>query len=127
MKPADVNSNTYFVFNEENNKKDSKLEVGYYVRISKYKNIFEKGYVPNCSEEIFVIKRVKITVMWTHVVRDEEKEKGEEKELQIINQKEFRVIKRKVIKRKRDKLYVKWKVYKTSFNSCIDKKDMINE
>ena len=125
MKPADVNSSTYIDFNKENNKKGSKFEVGYNVRISKYKNIFEKGYISNCSGEIFVIKRVKITVPWTYVVRDEEKEKGEEKELQIINQKEFRV--EKVIKRNGDKLYVKWKIYKTSFNSCIDKKDMISE
>ena len=46
-----------------------------------------------------------------------------EKELQKTNQKEFRI--EKVIKRKRNKLYVQWKGYDNSFNSWIDKKDLI--
>ena len=46
-----------------------------------------------------------------------------EKELQKTNQKEFRV--EKVIKRKGDKLYVKWKGYNSYFNSCISKKDIV--
>ena len=45
------------------------------------------------------------------------------KELQKTNQNEFRV--EKVIKRKGDKLYAKWKSYDNSFNSCIDKKDIV--
>ena len=45
------------------------------------------------------------------------------KELQKINQKEFRI--EKIIKRKGDKLYVKWKGYDNSFNSWIDKKDLV--
>ena len=40
------------------------------VRMSKYKNIFAKGYVPNRSEEVFVIKKIKITVPWTNVISD---------------------------------------------------------
>ena len=51
-KPADVNSSTYIEFVIENNEKDPKLEVGDQVRISKYKNIFAKGNVPNLSEEV---------------------------------------------------------------------------
>ena len=47
MKPADVNPSMYIDFNKENNKEGPKLEVGNLVRISKYKNIFAKGYVPN--------------------------------------------------------------------------------
>ena len=46
------------------NNKDPKFKVGDRVRISKYKNIFAKGYTPNSSEEIFVIKKVKNTVPW---------------------------------------------------------------
>ena len=38
------------------------------VRISKYKNIFAKGYNPNWSEEVFVIKKIKNTVPWTYVM-----------------------------------------------------------
>ena len=45
-----------------------------------------------------------------------------EKELQKTNQNEFRI--EKVIKKKGSKLYVKWKDCNTSFNSCIDKKDI---
>ena len=51
-KPADVKSSTYIEFVIENNEKDPKLEVGDQVRISKYKNIFAKGNVPNLSEEV---------------------------------------------------------------------------
>ena len=44
--------------------------MGDHVRISKYKNIFAKGYAPNLSEEVFVIKKVKNTVQWTYVIND---------------------------------------------------------
>ena len=47
---------------KEVNDKDPKFKVSDHVRISKYKNIFAKGYTPNLSEEVFVIKKVKNTV-----------------------------------------------------------------
>ena len=62
MKPADVNPSMYIDFNKEYNKEDPKFKVGIHVRISKYKNIFAKCYIPNWSEEVFVIKKVKNTV-----------------------------------------------------------------
>ena len=46
------------------------MKIGDIVSISKYKNIFAKGHVPNWSEEVFVIKKVKHTVPWTHVISD---------------------------------------------------------
>ena len=52
MKPADVKDNTYIDFKKEVNYKDLKFKVGDHVRISKYKNIFAKGYTPNWSEEV---------------------------------------------------------------------------
>ena len=75
MKPVDVKDNTYIDSIELNsekevNDKDPKFKVGDLVRISKYKNIFAKGYTPNWSEEVFVIKKVKNTVPWTYVVND---------------------------------------------------------
>ena len=70
MKPVDIKSNTYINSSKEINDKDSKFKIGDIVRISKYKNIFAKGYVPNWFEEAFVIKKVKRTVPWTYVVRD---------------------------------------------------------
>ena len=101
MKPVHVKSSIYIDFNKENKKEDPKFKVSDHVRVSKYKNIFAKGYVPNWCEEVFVIKKVKNTVPWTYVISDL---KGEEivgtfyeKELQKTNQKEFRV--EKVIKR----------------------------
>ena len=60
MEPADVKNNTYIDSNKEANDKDPKFKVGDRVRISKYKNIFAKGYTPNWSEEAFVIKEVKM-------------------------------------------------------------------
>ena len=70
MKPVDVKDNGYIYFGKEINDKDPKFKVGDHVRISKYKNIFAKGYTPNWSEEVFVIKNVKITVPWTYVISD---------------------------------------------------------
>ena len=57
MKPVDVKSNTYIDSSKEINDKDPKFKIGDIVRISKYKNIFVKDYVPNWSEEVFVIKK----------------------------------------------------------------------
>ena len=70
MKPIDVKDNTYINIGKEVNDKDPKFKVGDHVRISKYKNIFAKGYTPNWSEEVFVIKKVKNTVRWTYVIND---------------------------------------------------------
>ena len=62
MKPVNVKSSTYVDFNKENNEKDPKFSVGDHVRISKYENIFAKGYIPNWSE-FLVITKVKNTVL----------------------------------------------------------------
>ena len=60
MKPIDVIDDSYAEYNEDFNKK-----VGDDVRISKYKNIFAKGYAPNWSEQVFVVSKIKNTVPWT--------------------------------------------------------------
>ena len=59
MNQTDINDNTSFDSNKEVNVKNAKFKVGDHVRISKYKNIFAKGYTPNWSEEVFVIKKLK--------------------------------------------------------------------
>ena len=64
-KPIDAKDNTYINIGKEANDKDAKYKVGDHVRISIYKNIFTKGYTPNWSEEIFVLKNIKNTVPWT--------------------------------------------------------------
>ena len=62
MKPVDVKDNTSIDFEKEVNNKNPKFKTGDQVRISKYKNIFAKGYTPDWSEEVFVTKKVKNTV-----------------------------------------------------------------
>ena len=57
MKPIDVKNDSFAECNEDSNEKDPKFKVGDHVRISKYKNIFAKGYAPNWSEEIFFVKK----------------------------------------------------------------------
>ena len=127
MKPVNITDDSYAKYNENFDKKDPKFKVGDQVIISKYKNIFAKGYTPNWSEEVFVINKIKNTVPWTYAISDLNGEEitGSfyEKELQKTNQKEFRT--EKVLKRKGDKLYVKWKGYNNRFNSWIDKKDLV--
>ena len=127
MKPVDVKNSTYLDFKKEVNDKDPKFKVVDHVRISKYKNIFANGYTPNWSEEGFVIKKVKNTVPWKYIINDLIGEEiigtFYEKELQKTNKKEFRI--ENVIRKKGDKLYVKWKAYDKSFNSWIDKKDLV--
>ena len=92
VKPVDAKSNTYIGSTKEINNKNPKFKIGDIVKVSKYKNYF---YI-----------RLQKTFY--------------ENELQKINQKEFRV--EKEIKRKSNKLYVKWKGYDSSFNSWINKK-----
>ena len=76
---------------------------------------------------MFVVSIITNTVPWTYVFNDlngeEIKERFYEKESQKTNQKEFRI--EKVIKRKGNKLYVKWKGYDNSFNSWINKKHIV--
>ena len=127
MKPFGVKDNTYIDFKKEVNDKDPKFKVRDHVRISKYKNIFAKRYMPNWSEEIFIIKKIKNTVPWTYVVNDLNGEEIAytfyENELQKTDQKEFRI--EKALKKKGDKLYVKWNGYDNFFNSWIEKKDIV--
>ena len=127
MKLIDITPDFYAEYNEDSNEKDSSFKIGDHVRISKYKNIFAKGYAPNWSEEVFVVSKIKNTVPWTYVINDLNGEEitGSfyEKELQKTGQEKLRI--EKVLKRKGDKLYVEWKRYDNRFDSWIDKKDLI--
>ena len=76
-----------------------------------------------CIVSVFVIKKVKNTMPWIYVINKETVGTFYEKELQNTNQKEFKI--EKVITRKEDKLYVKWKGYNNSLNSWINKKDIV--
>ena len=91
MKPIDVTGDSYAEYHDDFNKKDLKFKAGDHVRISKYKNIFAKGYTPNWSEEVFVVSKIKNTVLWTYVINDLNGEEiigtFYEKELQKTDQK----------------------------------------
>ena len=108
-RPVDVKDNTYIDFDKQINDKDPKFKAGDHIRISKYKNVFPKGYTPKWSEEVFVIKKNKNTMPWTYVINNLN---GGEivgmfygKKIAKKNQEKFRT--EKLIRRKGDKLYVK--------------------
>ena len=69
-KPIDVKRDSFAEYNEESNEKDPKFKVGDHVWISKFKNVFAKGYTPNWSQEIFIVKKIKNTVPWTYCALD---------------------------------------------------------
>ena len=93
MKPVDIKDNTHIDFKKEVNDKDPKFKVRDHVRISKYRNIFAKGYTPNWSEEVFAVSKIKNRVTWTYVINDLNGEEiigtFGEKELQKTNQQKF--------------------------------------
>ena len=127
MKPVVDKSDSYDEYNVDSNEKDPKFKAADHVRISKYKNIFAKGYTSNWSEEVFAVSKIKNTFPWTYVISDLNGEEivgtFYEKEMQRTNQKAFRI--ERIIKRKGKKLYVKWKGYNNSFNSWIYKKSIV--
>ena len=69
LKPIDVKNNKK-VYIDEHNEKDSRFKVGDRVRISRYKNIFAKGYTPNWSKEIFIVDKINDTVPYTYNLKD---------------------------------------------------------
>ena len=69
MKPKDVGKNNKRVYIDEHNEKDSRFKVGDRVRISKFKNIFAKGYTPNWSREIFIVNKINDTVPYTYNIK----------------------------------------------------------
>ena len=127
IKPIDVTGDSYADYNEDFNKKYPKFNISDHLRISTYKNVFAKGYAPNWSEEVFVVTKIKTTVSWTYVFSDLNGEeitgRFYEKEFQKTSPEEFRM--GKVLKRKGDTFYVRWKGYDNRFNSWINKKDLI--
>ena len=70
IKPKDVGDDNKRVHIDEHNKKDSRFKVGDRVRISKFKNIFAKGYTPNWSNEIFIVNKINDTIPYLYNVKD---------------------------------------------------------
>ena len=94
-KPIGVMSDSHSEHNKESNEKDPKFKVGDHVRISKYKIIFTKEYSKIRLEEVFVVSKIKNTVLWTYVISylNGEQISGSffEEELQKTTQNEFRI------------------------------------
>ena len=70
MKPIDIKDNNKRKYIDEHNEKRSRFKVGDRVRISKFKNIFAKGYSPNWSKEIFIVDKINDTVPYTYNLKD---------------------------------------------------------
>ena len=104
-----------------------KFAVGDKVRITKKKTMFEKGYTPRWTEEIFTVSQVQYTDPSTYKITDfnGEEIKGTfyEQELQKTSQQIFRI--EKVIRKRGNKSLVKWLGYPDSFNSWVDNKELI--
>ena len=108
-----------------------KFKIGDKVRISKYKrNVFDKGYTPNWTEEVFTIDKIQYTNPITYKIRDlnNEEIKGSFYQPELLKAKQdvFRID--KVIRRdyKKKQALVKWKGYSDDFNSWIPIKDLQN-
>ena len=112
------------IYNFEKTKKPGKFKIGDRVRISLEKNIFEKGYETNWTQEIFVIYDIKYSNVPYYYLKDLNNEKLQgtfyQEELQKTKQDDLYTIE-KILKTDKDKIYVKWKGYDSSFNSWINK------
>lgn len=133
MKPSDINIknekhllNTVYSHIKMATTKN-KFKVNDKVRISKYRELFSKGYTPNWSNEVFTIKSVKLTNPTTYLLQDDQGEeiKGAfyEEELQKTAHPNIFLIE-KIIRRKGDKVFVKWLGFDSTHNSWVDKKDL---
>ena len=115
------------IYNFEKTKKPGRFRIGDKVRISLEKNIFEKGYDTNWTQEIFVIYDIKYSNVPYYYLKDLNNEKLQgtfyEQELQKTKQDDYYTIE-KILKTNKDKIYVKWRGYDSSFNSWINKNNV---
>ena len=112
------------IYNFEKTKKPGKFKIGDRVRLSLEKNIFEKSYETNWTEEIFEIYDIKYSNVPYYYLKDLNNEKLDgtfyEQELQKTKQDDLYTIE-KILKTNKDKIFVKWRGYDNSFNSWINK------
>ena len=105
----------------------AKFKTGDKARILKKKGLFEKGFTPNWTEEVFTVSKIQRTNPVTCKITDYNGEEIQgtfyEQELQKTSQEVFRI--EKIVKRGKTKLLVKWRGYPESFNSWVDNKDLI--
>lgn len=134
MKPKDVNKKMAkellkTIYSHIKIAAPGKFKIGDDVRISKYKNLFAKGYTPNWTTEIFKIIKIKKTNPATYLLQD-----GQglpiagsfyEQELQRTSNPDVYLVER-VIKRRGDNIFVKWLGFDNAHNSWIKKTNVLN-
>lgn len=105
-----------------------KFKVGDHIRLSKYKHVFEKGYLPSWTTEIFVVKKIQQTDPITYLLVDWEGNdiKGGvyEEEMQLVKYPNVYLVE-KVLRKRKNKVFVKWLGFDSKFNSWIDAKDIL--
>lgn len=131
MKPKDVTAQNsrellrkYYKFK----KSPIKFKLNDSVRISKYREQFSKGYTPNWSNEIFKIRKVHLTNPTTYLLQDQNLEdilgSFYTEELQKTSHPNVYLVE-KIIRRKGNKVLVKWLGLESRFNSWVNKKDLV--
>lgn len=105
-----------------------KFKVGDYVRLSKYKNVFAKGYLPSWTTEVFRISKIQYTIPTTYLLIDWE---GNEikggvyaEEMQMVKYPDVYLVE-KILRKSKDKVYVKWLGFDNRYNSWIDVRDVL--
>ena len=128
MKPIDVTGNSYAEYNEDFNKKYPKFKAGDHVRISKYKIFLLKDTLQIGQKKFLLLVKLKIQflrhMLLVYWMVKKLLEVFMKKNCKKTNQKKFII--EKILKRKDDKLYIKWKGY-DNFKSWINKKDLIQK
>ena len=129
MKPADVTvadaNPLQRVYRERQPppRKKPKFKVGDKVRASKFKHVFQKGYTPSFTTEIFTVSAVKPTIPVTYRLKDYQDKPIQggfyQEELTAAKYPDLYLIE-KVLKRRGNRLYVKWLGFDSSHNSWID-------
>lgn len=133
MKPAEVNSRnekeileTAYTHKKIRDPKFEKFKLGDFVRISKYREAFDKGYTPNWSNEIFKITKIQNTFPVTYILSDNKNEMVQggfyKEDLQKVKYSDVYLVER-ILRRKGNRLYIKWLGLDNSQNSWINKND----
>ena len=68
MKPIDITNDSYAEYNENPNKKDPKFKLVSMLEFQNIKTFLLRYILPNWSEEMFVISKIKNTVLWTYLM-----------------------------------------------------------
>lgn len=135
MPPNDVDSDyeqelldTVYNFKRIIKPKIVKFRVGDKIRLSKYKHVFEKGYLPSWTTEIFTIRKIQCTDPVTYLLDDwagnEIKGSVYAEEMQKVKHPDIYLVE-KILRKKNGKVYVKWLGFDNSFNSWINENDVL--